>query len=162
MLPMPAKKAITLETLDAQIRQTQQALAALGPMRPGPLSRQYRRPQQRHGAYYQLSYTFQMRSRTEYVRPQEVAQLQAAQRPVGRLVAPAGQAPGQGGQGRQSCEPALKDCPSSNTEANVARSEAKNPAKPKVHRHLFRNIPATFAHKRPPSRARRSFPPGTI
>ena len=72
---MQAKKAETLENLDAQIRQTQQALAALGPMRPGTLSRQYRRPQQRRGAYYQLSYTFQMRSRTEYVRPQEVAQL---------------------------------------------------------------------------------------
>lgn len=72
---MQAKKAITLETLDSQIRQTQQALAALGPMRPGTLSRQYRRPQERLGAYYQISYTFQMRSRTEYVRPQEVAQL---------------------------------------------------------------------------------------
>ena len=72
---MQATKAITVATLDAQIRQTQQALAALGPMRPGTLSRQYRRPQQRRGAYYQLSYTFQMRSRTEYVRPQEVAQL---------------------------------------------------------------------------------------
>jgi hypothetical protein len=72
---MQAKSANTLENLDSQIRQTQQALAALGPMRPGTLSRQYRRPQQRRGAYYQLSYTFQMRSRTEYVRPQEVAQL---------------------------------------------------------------------------------------
>jgi hypothetical protein len=72
---MQVKKAKTLENLDSQIRQTQQALAALGPMRPGTLTRQYRRPQQRRGAYYQLSYTFQMRSRTEYVRPQEVAQL---------------------------------------------------------------------------------------
>ena len=70
-----SEKAETLENLDAQIRQTQQALAALGPMRPGTLSRQYRRPQQRRGAYYQLSYTFQMRSRTEYVRPEEVAPL---------------------------------------------------------------------------------------
>lgn len=72
---MQAKKANALKNLDAQIRQTQQALAALGPMRPGTLSRQYRRPQQRRGAYYQLSYTFQMRSRTEYVRPEEVALL---------------------------------------------------------------------------------------
>jgi hypothetical protein len=70
-----AKKVKTLENLDAQIRQIQQALAALGPMRPGTLSRQYRRPQQRRGAYYQISYTFQMRSHTEYVRPEEVPQL---------------------------------------------------------------------------------------
>jgi hypothetical protein len=72
---MQTKKAKTLENLDSQIRQTQQALAALGPMRPGTLTRQYRRPREGRGAYYQLSYTFQMRSRTEYVRPQEVVQL---------------------------------------------------------------------------------------
>ena len=75
MLSIQEKTAKTLENLDSQIRQIQQALAALGPMRPGTLSRQYRQPQQRRGAYYQLSYTFQMRSRTEYVRPEEVAQL---------------------------------------------------------------------------------------
>ena len=75
MLSIQAKKANALKNLDAQIRQTQQALAALGPMRPGTLTRQYRRPQQRRGAYYQLSYTFQMRSRTEYVRPEEEAQV---------------------------------------------------------------------------------------
>ena len=74
---MKAKKNKTLENLAAQIRQVQQALAALGPMRPGSLTRQYRRPQQRRGAYYQLSYTFQMRSRTEYVRPTEMPQLRA-------------------------------------------------------------------------------------
>ena len=72
---MQAKNVKTLAKLEAQIRQIQQALAALGPMRPGTLTRQYRQPQQRRGAYYQLSYTFQMRSRTEYVRPAEVAQL---------------------------------------------------------------------------------------
>ena len=72
---MQEKTAKTLVNLDSQIRQIQQTLAALGPMRPGTLSRQYRQPQQRRGAYYQLSYTFQMRSRTEYVRPQEVAQV---------------------------------------------------------------------------------------
>ncbi len=44
-------------------------------MRPGTLTRQYRRPQQRQGSYYQLSYTFEMKSRTEYVRAEEVAEL---------------------------------------------------------------------------------------
>jgi hypothetical protein len=72
---MQAQNTKQLENLDRQIRHLQRALAALGPMRPGTLSRQYRQPQQRQGAYYQLSYTFQMRSRTEYVRPEEVAPL---------------------------------------------------------------------------------------
>ncbi len=64
-----------MKNLDRQIRQVQQTLADLGPIRPGTLSRQYRQPEQRHGAYYQLSYTFQMRSCTEYVRPEEVPEV---------------------------------------------------------------------------------------
>ena len=37
-------------------------------MRPGSLTRQYKDPQQQTGEYYQLSYTLEMRSRTEYIR----------------------------------------------------------------------------------------------
>jgi hypothetical protein len=72
---MQVKKLDSLKNLDRQIRQIQQTLAGLGPLRPGTLSRQYRQPQQRRGAYYQLSYTFQMRSCTEYVRPEAVAEV---------------------------------------------------------------------------------------
>ena len=36
-------------------------------MRPGSLTRQYKDPETQRGPYYQLSYTRQMRSRTEYV-----------------------------------------------------------------------------------------------
>src|SRR5436305_10216484 len=72
---MQAKSTESLNRLDRQIRQIQQALAALGPMRPGTLTRQYRQPQGQRGAYYQLSYTFQMRSRSEYVRPEELKEL---------------------------------------------------------------------------------------
>lgn len=42
-------------------------LAAIDDMRPGSLSRQYKDPANQSGAYYQLSYTWQMKSRTEYV-----------------------------------------------------------------------------------------------
>lgn len=37
-------------------------------MRPGSLSRQYKDPQHQAGAYWQISYTRRMKSRTEYVR----------------------------------------------------------------------------------------------
>jgi hypothetical protein len=67
---MPAK---SLHSLDRQIQRIQAQLAQLGPMRPGTLSRQYRQPQRQQGAYYQLSYTYQMRSHTEYVPKREVA-----------------------------------------------------------------------------------------
>jgi len=67
---MPDK---TLTKLEADIRQVQVALASLGPMRPGTLSQQFRQPKTREGECSQLSYTYQGKSRTEYVRPAEVA-----------------------------------------------------------------------------------------
>ena len=50
-------------------------LQEIGPMRPGSLTRQYRDPQARSGPYGQVSYTRQMKSRTEYVRREWIAQM---------------------------------------------------------------------------------------
>jgi hypothetical protein len=66
-------QAKSLRTFDRQIQRIQTQLAQLGPMRPGTLTRQYRQPDRQQGAYYQLSYTYQMRSRTEYVPKRQVA-----------------------------------------------------------------------------------------
>jgi uncharacterized small protein (DUF1192 family) len=59
-----------------RIAAIQSELAQLGPMRPGCLSRQYRDPKLKKGPYYQLSYTAQMKSRTEYIHPDLVPQIQ--------------------------------------------------------------------------------------
>ena len=59
----------------AQLARTQAELAQLGPMRPGSLSQQFKDPAAKTGAYWQLSYTHKMRSRTRYVRPEEVTHL---------------------------------------------------------------------------------------
>jgi hypothetical protein len=69
-MPLPP-----LARWQAQLAQVQADLAHLGPMRPGSLSRQYKDPVARTGAYWQLSYTHAMRSRSRYVRPDEVADL---------------------------------------------------------------------------------------
>jgi len=53
-----------------RIARIKEALGQIGPMRPGSLTRQYRDPKQRVGAYWQISYTRQMKSHTEYVRPE--------------------------------------------------------------------------------------------
>lgn len=45
-------------------------------MRPGCLSRQYRDPKLKKGPYFQLSYTAQMKSRTEYIHPDLVPQIE--------------------------------------------------------------------------------------
>jgi len=42
-------------------------LASIDEMRPGSLTRQFKDPVNQTGAYYQLSYTRAMRSRTEYI-----------------------------------------------------------------------------------------------
>ena len=58
-----------------QIEGIKKALLEIGPMRPGSLTRQYKDPKQRTGAYWQISYTRQMKSRTEYVRREWVKEL---------------------------------------------------------------------------------------
>ena len=41
-------------------------------MRPGSLTRQYKSPHKQAGPYYQLSYTLEMRSCTEYIRKEYI------------------------------------------------------------------------------------------
>ena len=43
-------------------------------MRPGSLTTQYKNPKDKIGPSFQISYTHRMKSRTEYVRPQFVAE----------------------------------------------------------------------------------------
>jgi len=44
-------------------------------MRPGTFTRQYRDPKRKIGPFHQLSYTYRMKSRTEYVRPAFISRL---------------------------------------------------------------------------------------
>jgi hypothetical protein len=50
-----------------RIEKIKTALVALEPMRPGSLTRQYKDPRSQSGPYYQLSYTRDMKSRTDYI-----------------------------------------------------------------------------------------------
>lgn len=71
--------------LEQQIEQIKQALAALGPMRPGSLSEQYNvcgtpgcrckdpKKPEKHGPYYHLNYTWRGKARTEFVKADAVA-----------------------------------------------------------------------------------------
>jgi len=44
-------------------------------MRPGSLSRQYKIPKEKVGPYWQISYTRNMRSRTDYIRQECVVDI---------------------------------------------------------------------------------------
>ena len=56
-----------LKEIQAEIETVKQEIMALGIMRPGSISLQTR---QNGKQYYQLSYTFQKKGRTEYIRPE--------------------------------------------------------------------------------------------
>ena len=75
--------------IEQRIDRIKRALQEIGPMRPGSLTRQYKDPQHQTGAYWQISYTRRMKSRTEYVRPEWVKDIRrqtAAHKRFKRLV----------------------------------------------------------------------------
>ncbi len=64
-----------IRSLEKRIEKLVGKLAAIGPMRPGSISKQYRDRENQRGVYYQLSYTHKMRSRTEHVWPEHLKAL---------------------------------------------------------------------------------------
>lgn len=89
--PMPTK----LQTLEGRVRRIKAKLDRLGELRPGVLSEQYNvcgkpgcrckaTPPQKHGPYYQLSWSRNGKSTTRFVRPPELravrGQIKAYQR----------------------------------------------------------------------------------
>jgi len=86
----------TAAALRRRIEQIKAELTTLGPLRPGTLSQQYNvcgtpgcrckdDPPQKHGPYPQLSYTWHARSRSEFVREDEIRQVQEQLRTYARL-----------------------------------------------------------------------------
>jgi len=64
-----------IRQIEQRIDRIKRALLEIGPMRPGSLTRQYKDPHHHTGAYWQISYTRRMKSRTEYVRPEWVKEI---------------------------------------------------------------------------------------
>jgi len=61
-----------LDLIGKRIEKVKEELMRIGEMRPGSLTMQYQKPAEKQGGYYQISYTYKMKSRTEYVRPEFV------------------------------------------------------------------------------------------
>jgi hypothetical protein len=81
---MKAKTNASRHKLEQRINRLKSQLRALGPMRPGSLSRQYNvcgkpgcrckdsKNPRRHGPYYQLNYVYGGKKTSEFVRPQNL------------------------------------------------------------------------------------------
>lgn len=65
-----------LALIEKKIARLKEELTQIGEMRPGSLTRQYQNRKEKKGGYYQISYTHHMKSRTDYVRPEFVEELQ--------------------------------------------------------------------------------------
>jgi Family of unknown function (DUF6788) len=65
-----------LQQIEGRIEKIKKELKLIGEMRPGTLSKQYKDPKEKRGEYYQLSFTHKMKSRTEYIRPVFVKEIE--------------------------------------------------------------------------------------
>jgi len=82
--------------LEARLAQLKAAVAEVGDLRPGTLSQQYNvcgkpgcrckaTPPKKHGPYYQVSFTWQGKSHSEFVRREEVPTMRQQVRNYQRL-----------------------------------------------------------------------------
>lgn len=62
-----------IKQIEKRICKIKELLQSVGEMRPGSLTRQYSKSNKK--SYYQISYTYKMKSRTEYVRPEFTTRL---------------------------------------------------------------------------------------
>jgi len=66
---------LKLTQIEKRVEKIKREFQNIGQMRPGCLTCQYRNPKEKIGPFYQLSYTHKMKSCTEYVRPEFLAQI---------------------------------------------------------------------------------------
>src|SRR5712692_6012206 len=91
-----AEDMMQRRSLEARIDQIKHELMTLGDLRPGHLSQQYNvcgtpgcrckaTPPQKHGPYYQISYTWQGKSSSQFVRRENLTAVQQQLRNYERL-----------------------------------------------------------------------------
>lgn len=66
-----------LNQIDKRIEKIKEELLRIEAMRPGSLTKQYKDREKQEGAYYQLSYTLDMKSRTSYIPKEFVRDVKA-------------------------------------------------------------------------------------
>lgn len=81
------KTSLRIQTIEQKIQSLKEQLAALGPLRPGSLSRQYHvcrkpgcrcqdpRKPQRHGPYYHLDYVHHGKKTTRFIRTTQLPEV---------------------------------------------------------------------------------------
>jgi hypothetical protein len=65
-------KTKRITQIEKRIEKIKTELSLIGEMRPGSLNPRYKDKQKTDGPYYQLSYTHEKKSRTRYIRPENL------------------------------------------------------------------------------------------
>ena len=71
MYAIPMKNKV-LHRIEDKIKTIKSQLKDVGDMRPGSLTKQYRNPKERTGAFFQISYTHKMKSKTVCFQPEYI------------------------------------------------------------------------------------------
>ena len=66
-----------IEKIEKEILAIKANLQNIGPMRPGSINEQFKDPKAKSGSYYQLNYTHKMKTRTEYIRKNNLETLKS-------------------------------------------------------------------------------------
>ena len=61
-----------INQIEKRIEKVKAELSLIGEMRPGSLNPRYKDKEKADGPYYQLSYTHEKKSRTKYIRPENL------------------------------------------------------------------------------------------
>lgn len=75
----------SVSEIEKRLRILFEEISTFKDMRPGTLSLQYRKPQERKHPFHQLSYTHQGKSRSEYIRADNLQAIEQEIKPYKRF-----------------------------------------------------------------------------
>ena len=65
-----------MEKISKRIEEIKKELQSLGDLRPGSLTKQYGKPKEKKGVFYQINYTHKMKSKSDYVKKDFVEEME--------------------------------------------------------------------------------------
>jgi galactose-1-phosphate uridylyltransferase len=71
------KKQENIQEISLRIEAIKRDLMSIGSMRPGSVNEQFKDSKNKTGSYFQLNYTHKMKTKTEYIRKDQVDQMLA-------------------------------------------------------------------------------------
>ena len=64
-----------MNKINKRIMEIKKELQELGDLRPGSLTKQYAKPKEKKGSFFQISYTHKMKSKSDYVKKDYVNEM---------------------------------------------------------------------------------------